>query len=72
MREEVGRGAYVNRSAFGRLSRTMTRLAASPALRLVRSGPAAEEEEEEEPSSRMQALLMSRPKTCHDLWQELS
>ena len=69
LREEVGRGAYVNRAAFGRISRTMTRLSASPALRLVRSVPAAEEEEEE-PSGRMRALLMSRPQTCHNLWQE--
>ena len=57
------------RAKFGKLSRTVTRLAASPAFRLVCNVPVAEEEVEEL-SSRIRALLMSRPKTCHDLWQE--
>ena len=70
LREQVGRGAYTNRAAFGRLSRTMTRLAASPAMRLVRSVPVVEEEEDTGDSNRVRAILMSRPKTCHDLWQD--
>ena len=49
--EDVSRRAYVNRAAFGRLSRTMTRLAATLALRLVRSVPVAEEEAGRGPSS---------------------
>ena len=39
-------------------------------MRLVRSVPVAEEEEETCGSNRVRALLVSRPKTCHDLWQE--
>ena len=70
LREQVGRGAYTNRAAFGRLSRTMTCLAASPAMRLVRSVPAVEEEENTGDSNRVRAILMSRPKSCHDLWQD--
>ena len=71
LREEVGRGAYINRAAFGRLTKNVGRLAASPAMRLVRGVPAAEEEEDDMGgSNRVRAILMSRPKTCHDLWQE--
>ena len=49
--EDVSRRAYVNRAAFGRLSRAMTRLAATLALRLIRSVPVAEEEAGRGPSS---------------------
>ena len=70
LREEVGRSSHCNRAAFMRLSRVMVRMAASPAMRLVRGTPAVEEEEEEEEGGGVEALLMSRPRTCHDLWQE--
>ena len=69
MREEMNRGSRANRASFGRLSRSINRIAASPAMRLVR---APEEDPPESPAAApvLVPVLSSRPKLIHDLWQE--
>jgi hypothetical protein len=71
MREEVNRGAHSNKAAFGRLSRTLLRMAASPAMRLVRAAP-PDEEQLDTPTTApvLLGILSKAPKVVHDLWQE--
>ena len=72
LREEVNRGSHTNRAAFGRLSRTLTRISASPAMRLVRAVPSARDGDgsDEEAPTALRAVLLGRPKTLHLLWEE--
>ena len=75
LREEVNRGAHSNRAAFGRLSRSLNRVATSPALRLIRATARAVAvddpgEDSEEAPVAQRAVLLARPKTLHLLWKE--
>ena len=63
LRKEVGHSSHCNRAMFMRLLMVMVRMATSPAMLLVHGTPAVEEEE----SGLVKVLLMSRPRTCHDL-----
>ena len=71
LREEVNRGSHSNRAAFDKLSRSVTRIATSPTLRLVRgTGRAVGSEDSEETPGAERPVLLARPKTLHLLWME--
>ena len=71
MREELNRGAHMNKATFARLSKTLGRMASSPAMRLVRASPPAEEQLNTPAiPPTVLPVLSKRPKVIHGLWQE--
>ena len=71
MRGEVNRGAHMNKAAFMRLSRTLLRIAARSAMRLVCAAPPKEEQLDTPSAAPALLHILSKvPKVVHDLWQE--
>jgi hypothetical protein len=71
MREELNRGAHMNKAAFTRVSRSLLRMSISPAMRLVRAAPPGEEQLDTPGTApALLPILSMRPKVVHDLWKE--